>query len=56
MGRALRYTYKLLRAWRDGGFKGAVKAGVDRIIQKGEAMDLVNNLFSNHAVKTANAI
>lgn len=39
MGRALRYTYKLLRAWRDDGFKGAVRAGVDRIIQKGEAMD-----------------
>ena len=39
MGRALRYTYKLLRAWEQNGFKGAVKAGVDRIILKGEAQD-----------------
>ena len=39
MGRALRWTYKLLRAWRNDGFKGAVKAGVDRIILKGEAQD-----------------
>lgn len=39
MGRALRYTYKLLRAWRDEGIKGAFRAGVDRIILKGEAQD-----------------
>ena len=39
MGRALRWTYKLLKAWRDDGFKGMIKAGVDRIIFKGEAQD-----------------
>ena len=39
MGRPLRWTYKLLKAWRDGGFQGMVKAGVDRIIFKGEAQD-----------------
>ena len=39
MGRALRWTYKLLKAWRDNGFRGMIKAGVDRIIFKGEAQD-----------------
>ncbi len=39
MGRALRWTYKLLRAWRDEGFRGMMKAGVNRIILKGEAQD-----------------
>lgn len=39
MGRAFRWTYKLLRAWDQDGFKGAVKAGVDRIVRKGEAQD-----------------
>ena len=39
MGRALRWTYKLLKAWRDDGFRGMIKAGVDRIIFKGEAQD-----------------
>ena len=39
MGRALRWTYKLLKAWRDEGFRGMIKAGVNRIIFKGEAQD-----------------
>ena len=39
MGRALRWTYKLLKAWRDEGFRGMVRAGVNRIIFKGEAQD-----------------
>ena len=39
MGRALRWTYKLLKAWRDNGFRGMIKAGADRIIFKGEAQD-----------------
>ena len=39
MGRALRWTYKLLKAWRDEGFGGMIKAGINRIIFKGEAQD-----------------
>ena len=39
MGRALRWTYKLLRGWDQNGFRGMVRVGVDRIIRKGEAQD-----------------
>ena len=39
MGRMLRWTYKLLKAWRDEGFRGMIRTGVNRIIFKGEAQD-----------------
>ena len=39
MGRALRWTYKLLRGWDDNGFRGMVRVGVNRIIRKGEFQD-----------------